>query len=394
MEHLLVELARATGEGGFLHLATSLVMVGVILIAINLASHALIEKLRTRAERFDAVAKALKPVTSSAADLVSRLSEILLTHERSMVDAIESYDPETAVLERMPTLTPITMNRHESTAFRLVRFLSFAEQFRRDTAEIPAFGLIEEAEYYLQHKIRVALKGNLYGSTFLSTELQEEIGVTLLPQNLTERRTDVGQLCHVLRAHEYFRQLFRAALDGFRCDVAPLRKPSEIDRRDHNWRRILTLAQLGIYLIDFFQHFSNTSQWEEQRLFFVRLIEHWNMDANKQRYVYEPGDLSTGNYLDSYPGRITPAGAAQNMVTKVLELMGMRRWLDRRAKSIHLNSRGRRFRRRHDTKRIRKWGVEVKTRDGWRSFRVTDDVYTLLNSLQEILKIRAAVGAS
>jgi len=388
MEHWLIELAR--GSGGFLHLSISLIIVGITLIIINITTHALIESYRSRSDRRALVIRSLRPVENAAADLVSRLSEMLVTHQVPMQRTIAAYDPAMSLTERLPVLNPISMNRHESTAFRLVRFLALAEEFRRDTADIASFQLIEEAEYFLDHKIPVGLKGNLYEGPLLSTELQQELGSTLLLAS-NERRTDVGHLCECLHRDEYSRLLFQSALGVFRFDVTPLADDGTIRIDDQNWRRILTLSHLGIYLIDFFHRFADNSQWEEQRLFFVRLIRMWNTIASKARYLYEPGDLTTNSYIDTFPGQLTPSGLGRNLLGKLADLLHVRRLIERRRKWIYLNLRGARFRRRHDTKRIRKWGVAIRTRDGWRSVRWTDDLYTVLRSVRDVLKVRSSL---
>jgi len=388
MQQFLVDAARLI-TSDYASFALTLISAGVAIILVNILSHRLIEAYKQKSERRQTVTRHLRPVLKAAADLVSRLSDILITHQEANLKIFNNPQfHDTASNPR--TLRPSGITRHESTAFRLINFLLVAEYFRRKTADTPSFDLLERSEYYLQHKIAVALRGNLYGCPLLATEVQEEMAAGILRSFGDKPAADfsIGDLCDLLSSQKYDAELFKAAMRVFQVDTHPLGNRQEIDRNALSWCHMLTLAHFGVYLIDFFQEISDNCQWEEQRLFFVKLIKEWNSSSVRHRYLYEPGDLSTTNYLDSYPGSLAPRGMVLSLSVRAAGVFHMERGFSRVTKFVSFNRRGLRFRRRHHTKAIHSWGLRIRGSDRTWEVRMHDDLHTVYDEVKGYLKKR------
>ena len=192
----------------------------------------------------------------------------------------------------------------------------------------------------------------------------------------------------MLRSTEYDLALFNETLKFFSVDVSPLLESQEIKRDDDTWKHLLTLAHLGVYLADLCQDFGRTSQWEEYRIFFARLIKEWNKDSVKERHLYEAGDLKTNNYLDSFPGRLSPLDSLENMVRRLLYTLYVGRPIERIWKSVVLNLRGSRFIRRHDIKAVGKLGLEIKEKGTWKKFNWGDELPEVYEAVRAYSKRR------
>jgi hypothetical protein len=382
MYEVLVRVAEAfKGERFGLFLA--LVLAGSVLIAVNAVSHALIEILKGRSQRRALVTRALRPALGASERLISRMADIFVTHQERMAGIIREYDA-LASRDRLPTLTPISMNRHESTAFRLAHLLSLIQYFLRETVDTPTFPLLERANYYLEHKIRVGLRGYVYNIALMSTKVQEEIGEQFFQYAGEKNPFDLSadRFLSFLTSRRDGPDLFTALMTTLHVDTTPLVKGQDLVRAEKNWCRMLALAHLSVYLIDFFQEFENNCRWEEERVLFVRLIVQWNADSTRHRYLYEPGDLSTGNYIDTYPGRLTPPSPLMSICIDGLERLRIRQAIERFVKWTKVNLRGGRYRRRHDSKRIHGWGVSIKTAQGPRDLRSSNDLLSVYQALK------------
>jgi hypothetical protein len=382
MYQLLIETVKE------ISFVSSLIYAGAALILVNIISHLVIEVVRERVERKQAIVRYLRPVLKTVADLISRLSDILIVYHEKYQSILISYNPE-CISDRFKILCPLDMNRHESTAFRLINFLLVAEYFRRKTTDTPTFDLLERAEYYLQHKFPVALRGNLYSHHLLATEVQEELAAAILRlYNKPAADFSIGDFCNLLSSGNYDIKLFNAAMKFFFVNLSLLKNKQEIDRNSDEWRHILTLAHFGVYLIDFFQDLGNNCQWEEQRLFFVKMIKVWNSGSVRSRYLYEPGDLSTSNYLDTYPGRLAPRGMIYGLMESLAELLDLQRLRSRFTKYIKLNRRGLKFRRRHHTKFIHSWGIRIRGSNNIWDLKISDDLQTVYDEVTRYLQTR------
>jgi len=129
-------------------------------------------------------------------------------------------------------------------------------------------------------------------------------------------------------------------------------------------------------------------QWEEHRVFFVRLVRQWNADSPKHRYLYEVGDLEGDNYLDTFPAKRTSSQSALNVSRLIPTILGLRDRMARARKFVALNYRGSRFGKRHHPKAIRSWGVKIRVKDRWYEVRWKDDLATVHESVCSYLRVR------
>lgn len=378
---------------GYLKLGITLVIVGASLILVNVATHALISNFQERKKDKEKVKRTLKPLLRAAADLISRIVEIQITENPALKDAITNYHsgyPE----NRLETLVPDKMNRLESTAYRLVLFLSLAKYFERETCDISTLPLLDRIEYFLMHKIAVAMRGNIYQLKLLGTELQEEIATNYLDHANQRRATDLSigsYLFHLNDADKgkYNSKLYESAMKFFTYDLESTKIGDIIDRNNKHWKQRLVLAHLGIYLIDFYQEMAIDPQWEEHRLFFVSLVRQWNADAPKHLYLYEPGDLEKKNYLITFPAKRTSRQSdIFNVFRLVPDLFGLRELVQLRIKHFSLNVRGSRFGKRHHTKSIHSWGVSIRAKSQSYNIKWDDDLITIYENVRNYLRVR------
>lgn len=382
----MLDLVQLLGSG--FGMAGTLILAGTGLILVNVLTHRLVARSELRARQREQVERNLKPLLRATADLISRLVEILITHKRAVMEAIAVYDP-TALDARLDTAieTAADLNRHETTAYRLINYLTLANYFGRETSGIAPFPVLDRAEYFLQHKIAVGLRGNLYNVGFLSTELQEDLATSYLECDRTVRAADLSSgifLAHV-KAKKYPRDFFRRALN-FVAVVPPYANSQDaMDRSKKEWKHTLALAHLGIYLIDFYQELANDPQWEEHRVFFVKLVRQWNVDAQKHRYLYEPGDLETSDYLRTFPAKRT---SRESSLYSIPSLFGLRDAVSRMSKLVTLNLRAARFGRRHHPKQLKSWGVRIKVGERRFDVRWDYDLWDVYTSVRSWLDVR------
>jgi hypothetical protein len=342
-----------------LTLIVTVFIAGSALILVNLVTHHLVQRYEVRKSQKDQVNRNLKPLLRATADVISRITEILITQKVSIFQAVALYDPsDEALKNRISALTAETLNRHESTAYRLINFLALSNFFTRETAALTPFARLDRVEFFLQHKIAVGLRGNLYGLHFLNTELQEDLGASYLDCAHRTRATDLTLSCFLsnLKSGHYDSHLYRKALEVFAV-TPPFPAQDHIDRGAVEWKHTLVLAHLAIYLIDFYQELAVDPQWEEHRVFLVRLVRQWNADATKHLYLYEFGDLEQDNYLDTFPA---PRTSTQSGLHTLFPLHRVGEGLTRGKKWMALNYRGSRFGRRHHPKHISRHGVSIQ----------------------------------
>jgi hypothetical protein len=289
-----------------------LVAAGIIFVLVNTLSHIAQQQYNERRAHKQTVEKALAPLLNATSDLISRIGEILVFQRPSMLESLRTQKDKMAseILGdgKLDMLRPEQLDRVQSTAYRLLRFLVFVHHFYRITADVPLFSRLRHANYFLQRKISTSLKGGLYSAVLLSKETQEHIAAEILDLEHSRSASDfnVGYFCRLIRDGDLDPDLLRLAVQVFLVDPEPIKEYKEIDHHATNWHKILALAHFGVYLIDFFQDLSQSPRWEEYRIFFVALIRHWNHKAVATRYLYDMGDLDAGsnNYLDTYSDRL------------------------------------------------------------------------------------------
>lgn len=387
---MIDQIQPVVAGGVQLALIVNIVLSGIVLIVVNLLTHMGINYVQTRSQQVAQVRQKLNPLLHATADLVSRISEILITNNKSMLEAIASYEPET-LPKRIKYLSVLNINRHESTAYRLVNFLALSAHFTRKTADLPAFPLLDRIDYFIHHKIAVALRGNLYGLRLLNTELQEEIAARYLDRDRSLEAVDLtlGQFVDALKEGDYDASLFKASLDLFSLDCVVVKMTSPIDRNSDKWKHALVLAHLAVYLIDFYQELAVDPQWEEHRIFFVRLIRQWNTDAPKHLYLYEQDDLEGDNYFDTFPAHRTSDQSVLFSLSQMIpKMFGFRMWIARQCKTIRLQYRGSRFGKRHHPKSIESWGVSINVGARVYEIRWTQDLKSVYDDVRAYLKVR------
>ncbi len=370
----------------------SLVVVGIVLILVNTFSDYLIRSREERRRQFKLVTSHLKPVLSATSDVISRICEIIVTQRPHTLGAIARYDPLKHE-ERVVQISQFTMNRHESTAYRLIRLLGLSNQFLHKTAGTPSFPLLDRAEYFLKHKMAAGLRGNLYGISFISRELQLEMATVFdkSQERDVARELSIGEFCDLVKKDEFARHSYKLALDLFAVDCTPLITNKPVDRNDENWKHILALAHLCVNLIDMDQTLGGHAQWEEYRVFLVRLIRQWNSDLQQPLYFYQIGDAKPEkSYLDTYPGNVTSLSTIAAILAKIPGWTRCRGMFERIGKYFRLNIRGIRYGRRHSTKRLNRKGVKVYADKEWEEFNLDMDIRPLHEKLKRFLERRMA----
>jgi hypothetical protein len=373
----------------------TLVLAGATLIFVNTITDTLIHYVRSRARRNDHVTRHLKPLLRATADLITRISDILILKKPAIIEAINDYDEDD--VSRIKDLSPTEFfsNKHVTTAYRLIDFLAIAKYFGRQTAEISSSPRLDRIEYYLQHKILVGLRGNLYNFKIksLNAAMQENLAISYLECDRSRRAADlsIGNFLSYLKEGKYDITLFKAALDFFDLDISKAKIEDRPNLESNEWKHTLNLAHLSVYLIDFYQELAVDPQWEEYRIYFVSLIRYWNASASKKLYLYQPGDLESNNYLDTFPTKWTSTqsivGVQLSRIFRFLRISENKR-LNRVKKRISLNYRGARFGKRHHPKKIRSWGLQIKTRHGYHKVRWDDSLETVYSTVKTYLRSR------
>lgn len=346
MENLLADFALRFSEAGeLLGLVLALVSAGIVLILANTVTHSLQNRFSERRRHRLRVERHLEPLLDATSDLVSRIGEIIVFQRPSMMQALGMYDRGA----ELPKFDPQNLDRHQSTAYRLIKFFAAARSFQRNTADIPTFSLLRRVNYYLERKLPTAFKGNLYQIEGIPKEVQECIGDDLLDQK-RGRVTDLGvrNFCNLVNDASFDAGLLRYALDFFAVDPLPLKRHDNIDPQSENWRHLLSITHVGIYLIDLFQDLGRNPRWEEYRVFLVALVRQWNRSASARRYLYEKDDAApeARNYIDTYSERVAWRHAAFRIAHLVprIELLGkLRRRLQRLARWDVVRKRGKRY---------------------------------------------------
>jgi len=230
---------------------------------------------------------AVMPAQEAADDVVARFFDILVRKRAFSVAGFDSAALAKGDVLKKPTL-------ELTTVFRLVKFLASVTYLQR---KLPVSGdvmKLRQADLYVSNKVRMALKGNIAGSTLkLPTETQQCIGAKFLEitPNHSPHELDFYQFVKSLRTDTEACELANTAASvlAFGNDLTEL-KPEQV-------AFVIGL----IYLIDFHQDLLNSSKWEEFRVFLVSVVRGWNRSSGRSDvFLYSPRDLSTNNYIDSY----------------------------------------------------------------------------------------------
>jgi hypothetical protein len=230
---------------------------------------------------------AVMPVVEACDDVIARFFDIVVRKRPMDFDKFNSAElaKQDPLRNPAPSLT---------TVFRLVKFLAGVTYLQR---KMPMHGDIKrlrQADLYLSNKIRMALKGNVAGSTLkLQTEAQQCIGSKFLEgtKSLSPHELDFYQFVQILRK------------DTEACELADL--AGSVLRFSSDFSEIkaeqVAFALVLIYMIDVHQDLLESSKWEEFRVFLASVVRTWNAKTGARAiFLYSPSDLSSSDYLDSY----------------------------------------------------------------------------------------------
>lgn len=367
-------------------LILSLTIVGLILIAVNAYSHYLRERISDDVERKrkrkEIVENNLKPLIDATSSVIVRLMEILVYYYPEIIDDINKFDAR-KFNGRISEICKggKIMNRHESSAYRLLHFFHHLKQFERETKEIPDYKLLKAIRYFTEHKIPVGLRGKLYGFKCLSTQIQDRLSSLFFEQVDGEKDVDitVSSFLSLLGKSHTLKKEFLHPLNFINVDISPLRNNQPIRADDNKWKQILALCHLSVYLIDFCQDLDNNPQWEEYRVYLVRLIKQWNQVTTNRNYLYRKNDLDTSDYIDTFHDTCFMAYPTWRRIIRFA-------WTRRRHKFCALRRRGKRFVGRHDRKKVDEDGVVIYSNEN-KSYTVdwNEDLPSLRTAIRNYL---------
>ena len=338
-------------------------LAAMVFVLVNTVSHAIQETINERRRHRVQVKSELAPVLAATSDLVSRLCEILVYQRRSMISALEAKEhPDILV-------APATkLDRLQSTAYRLLRFLALSHHFQASTANIPLFSHLRHAYYFLQRKLPTSFKGGFYHASLLSKEEQEFIAAEICDDDslVDVEKLNISRFAKLLKSQRIDIQVFDSLVKALEVDPAPIKDRQNINHNDQNWRKLLAWAHTTVYLIDFFQDLSDSPRWEEHRIVLIGMIRQWNIGETNPIYLYHRGDLQTNRYLDTYSERLCWGSFVywfERLVPGDQDLdsprNGYRRWVKKRV----LNRRGKRYEATHRRKRISSRGIHLQGSD-------------------------------
>lgn len=230
---------------------------------------------------------AVMPGVEAADETIARFFDIIVRKRKFAVDPVTQEAVSSPELLKSP---PMAL----TTVFRLVKFLSCVTYLQR---RVPFYGdikRIRQADLYFSNKVRMALKGNVAGSSLrLATEAQQCIGSKFLAINKDEtpHQLDFYHFVKVLRSDEEALALanLAATVLNFSSDFSDL-KPEQV-----------AFALVLIYMIDAHQDTLASSKWEEFRVFLASVVRTWNSRTGaKAIFLYAPGDLSTADYTATF----------------------------------------------------------------------------------------------
>lgn len=232
--------------------------------------------------------KIAMPAQEAADDLIARFFDILVRKRTLSVPNLSFANLADVPFPNNPGL-------ELTTTFRLIKFFAGVTYLQRQLPNSGDVMRLRQADLYVSNKVRMALKGNITGSTLkLPTETQQCIGAKFLesvPGN-SPHEFDFYRFITTLRTDSEARAIAELAsavlaFEGNIQDPTP---------------ELISLVVAVIYLIDFHQDLLSSSKWEEFRLLLVSVVREWNTSPTNRRviYLYSHADLATKNYFDSY----------------------------------------------------------------------------------------------
>lgn len=362
-----------------------------LFVVVNIVSHAVQERINEARRHRLLVRSSIEPVLGAASDLISRLCEILVYQRKSMVNSLTAIDRPDIM-----TAPANQLDRVQSTAYRLLRFLVCSHYFQTATASTPHFSQLRRAYYFLQRKIPTAMKGGFYQIKLLAKEEQEFMAAEVCDCDslASVEKLNIGRFSRLIKSGEVDPVIFGELIAVLTVDPSPIETRGNVDPNDLNWRRLIAWAHIGVYLIDFFQDLRESPRWEEYRIVLVSMIRQWNVSATKTMYLYHKGDLHTGRYLDTYSERLcwrrfpywferlVPGGKGLES-----QRSRYRRWV----KSRVLTHRGRRYEATHRRKQPTNEGLQLQGTNKDHFISYTDSLADVHEAVLHFLYVEGEV---
>jgi hypothetical protein len=340
-----------------------LIVSGVLLIIINSVTHLIIqlisEWIKIKSENRKIVNKNLPPLIKSTGSLISRMIEIICEFQKPTLYDIRIFHQKILEDRIKEIANGEVLNRHESTAYRLIAFFAYLDIFERSTSNITGYKYLDSIQYYADNKILMGFRGKIYKSkTSLSSQVQDRISNFFWNESEERKECSININNFVSLLNDKNKlEIFKYALNFFYVQTNQIENFNEkcsIDTNDRSWQQIMTLAHVTIYLIDLYQDFNFDPDWEVYRVYLVALIKEWNENTKqiKKVHLYNIGDLDTNNYYDTFSKNIFYVIKWYNYINILLIVKKYRI-------KYSLNKRGKIFKKRHYMKKITKFGVNV-----------------------------------
>lgn len=374
-----------------------IVLYAGVIVFVNAASFWLKDYLTdigviNRRKR-DVLAAHLTPLLGIAEQVASRLLEIVTGSDKKMEAALARYRVARPLIEQLSgrfhslQSEAIEFDRHESTAFRLINLLTSMQEFAVGTLDIVGHKKLSDALEFVDGKISMGLRGNLFMSREgytppLSTETQERIAAQFycaesvfpLGLNVKEFLAEVGRGAPGIRA-------VAAVLEFLAVDPKTVKELYSADTNlfsppTDEQRHLLNVIQATVYLIDFYQDLGNTPHFEEQRFLLVKILKIWS-EKVKRLYLYRPDDLKSESYLASYSDVMARQYIRSSCYREFVYFFS--KTTDDAVRRTALAYRSKKYQKKHALKIVTKTGLTIHspTSENIYVFRIGDDLKTI-----------------
>lgn len=341
----------------------------------------------------DVLASHLTPLLHIAEQATSRLLEIVTGSDKKMEAAVSQYRANRPSVQQLASRFlslqsgANEFDRHESTAFRLINLLTSMQEFTVGTLDIANHVELTEALGYIDNKIPMGLRGNLFMSREgytppLSTETQERIAAqfycadSVFPLGLNVKEF----LAEVERGAPGIRMV-APIMEFLAVDPATVRELYAADTNlfsqpTNEQRHLLNVIHSTVYLIDFIQDLGDTPQFEEYRFLLVKILKLWG-ERVKRLHLYRPDDLKSNSYLASYSeiaARRYKGASYYNQIDHIFSDN-----MSDKLRKAALAARSRKYQIRHALKIVTETGLAIRSPTSHREyvFRIQDDLKTI-----------------
>lgn len=374
-----------------------IVLYAVVVVVVNAASFLfkdyLTDKGITNRRKRDVLAAHLTPLLNIAEQVASRLLEIVTGSDKKMEAAIASYKSARPSIQQLSSRfnslqsEALEFDRHESTAFRLINLLTSMQEFTVGTLDIVGHKKLSDALEFVDNKIPMGLRGNLFMSregytSPLSTETQERIAAQFycaesvfpLGLNVKEFLAEVGRGAPGIRA-------VAAVMEFLAIDSKTVRELYSADTNlfsppTDEQRHLLNVIHATVYLIDFYQDLGDTPHLEEQRFLLVKILKIWS-EKVRRFHLYRPDDLRSDSYLASYSEIVARQYMRSSYYRRFAYMLS--KTTDDRVRRTALAYRSKKYEKRHALKIVTETGLTIHSPTSGNKyvFRIQDDLKTI-----------------